>query len=395
MASCRLCSFSIALLCVAVLAGCGSARETVRGDASEIPSAAALGLADGQATPETRALYANLRQLTGEHVLFGHHDALAYGKNWDDSTSTRQLGRSDVKGVTGSHPALVGFDVLSYKEGVDSVNTAARAAMRERILHTYEYGGVAALTWHAFNPVSGGDSWDTTRAVGAILPGGERHARYRAMLDDVARFFHSLRTADGTPVPVIFRPFHEMNGDWFWWGKGHAPPAQFVELWQFTVRYLRDEKNVHHALWAYCPDIFDTRGGYLTRYPGDAYVDMLGFDDYYDFYGEERDPEMFTEQLKVLGQLAKERGKLAAVTETGLEGIPDSTWWTDTMLEALKTGSLTRRVVYVMAWRNAHDRPDHFYAPYPGHASAPDFRQFAADPFIWLAEDLPPLYRGP
>ena len=185
-----------------------------------------------------------------------------------------------------------------------------------------------------------------------------------------------------------------MNGSWFWWGERHTTPAEFVQLWQFTVRYLRDEKGVHHLLWAYCPDLFDTRGGYLTRYPGDRYVDLMGFDDYYDFYGDNRSPEMFTEQLRVLGQLAGERDKLAAVTETGLEGIPDSTWWTDTMLQSLKADSLTRRIVYVMAWRNAHDIEGHFYAPYPGHSSAPNFRTFANDPFVHLADDLPPLYRS-
>ena len=174
---------------------------------ANVPSAEALGLVDERATLETRALYANLQHMTGEQVLFGHQHALAYGVNWDGE-GNEQLGRSDVKSVTGSHPAVVGFDLLTYKRGVDSVDTEARAAMRERILHTFEFGGVAALTWHAWNPVSGGNAWDTTRAVAAILPGGEAHDRYRAMLDDAAAFLNSLRTDDGTRVPVIFRPFH-------------------------------------------------------------------------------------------------------------------------------------------------------------------------------------------
>lgn len=49
---------------------------------------------------------------------------------------------------------------------------------------------------------------------------------------------------EGELIPVIFRPYHEHNGDWFWWGKGVNSEEDYIKLWQFTVEYLRDEKDV-------------------------------------------------------------------------------------------------------------------------------------------------------
>jgi mannan endo-1,4-beta-mannosidase len=74
--------------------------------------------------------------------------------------------------------------------------------------------------------------------------------------------------------------------------------------------------------------------------------------------------------------------------------VPDPNWWTGTLLPALKEagGGLS----YVLVWRNANratDRKDHFYAPYPGQASAPDFVRFKQDPYVLFEDELPDLYR--
>src|SRR5690606_25469462 len=156
----------------------------------------------------------------------------------------------------------------------------------------------------------------------------ELHDDYRAKLDVVADFFKSLRAPGGELVPVIFRPFHEHTGSWFWWGRRHATVDEFKQLWRFTVEYLRDEKDVHNALYAYSTDVFDTSEDYLERYPGDDYIDLLGFDDYHSIKSKETQ-DVFVKRLRMLVEMAEERGKLAAVTETGVEGVPDPTWWTD------------------------------------------------------------------
>ena len=376
--------------CVTASAVAASAQPAaLRGAA---PPAAAP-LVDADATPETRALVANLRRLAPDHDLVGHHDARAYGVTWAGDAD-----RSDIRDVAGQHPALVGFDVLSYDRGPDADPeryAADRARQRRLVLDAYRAGEAVTVCWHAWNPASGGSAWDTTAAVARVLPTGDLHRAYLTRLDSVAAFLGSLRGDGGELVPVLFRPYHEHNGSWFWWGGRHTTRDDFNALWRMTVERLRDVRGLHNLVWVFSPDVFDTRGGYLDRYPGDAYVDVFGFDDYYDFYGPGRSPDLFVAQVRELAGEARARGKLAAITETGLEAVRDPTWFTNVLLRSLQTDELTRSLAYVMLWRNAHDRPDHFYAPHPGHASVPDFLDFVRSPVTLLADDLPNLYRLP
>jgi mannan endo-1,4-beta-mannosidase len=277
--------------------------------------------------------------------------------------------------------------------------------MRGWIAEGFRRGGVVTISWHMDNPVSGGNAWDTTRAVAAILPGGARHARYTSWLDRFAGFARSLRTTGRSgreiSIPLIFRPFHEMSGGWFWWGDGHATPDEYRRLWRFTVEYLRDVKGVHNLLYAYSPNApgGPGRDRYLDWYPGDTYVDVLGLDEYFRpaAPGDRGDPvATLTVHLRALVSAADARGKVAALTETGYEAIPDSTWWTGKLLPAIRNDSVARRIAWVLVWRNANRRVidrDHFYAPYLGHKSAPDFVRFRHDPLMAFEGDLPDLYR--
>ena len=373
------------LLCVALLLA-GACRGATSGAVA--PAAAAT--VDRDATPETRALFANLRRLAPNGVLFGHEGDLAYGVTWRD-----EPGRSDVKETAGSYPAVYGWDVQT----LFSRRPGQVERLRAWIAEGYGRGGVITMAWHMNNPVSGGNAWDTARAVEHLLPGGSHHAAYRATLDTVAAFFNTLRargrSGRETLVPVIFRPYHEMSGSWFWWGGRHRTPEQFVALWRFTVEYLRDVKGVHNLLYAYSTDVFESQDDYLRHYPGDAYADVLGFDDYQSI----RTPAtraVFVRRMRDVVALAEARGKIAAVTETGVETVPDSTWWTRTLLPAIRDDSVARRIAWVLLWRNANrdtDRPNHFYAPYPGHPSAPDFKRFRDDPFVLFEDEIPDLYR--
>ncbi|KFI58580.1 glycoside hydrolase family 26 protein [Bifidobacterium cuniculi] len=88
--------------------------------------------------------------------------------------------------------------------------------------------------------------------------------------------------ADGTAVPIAFRPLHENNGSWFWWGATHASTAEYKELFRYIVDYLRDAKGVHNLPYAYSPtgSFNGDPTNYLATYPGDAWVDLLGYDQY-------------------------------------------------------------------------------------------------------------------
>lgn len=354
---------------------------------------ARFGPVDAGATPATVALFANLRVLAATAVLFGHQDDLAYGVEWWD-----EPGRSDVHAVAGSYPAVFGWELGRIeKGGPESLDRVPFDRIRDWMVQAYRMGAVNTVSWHADNPVSGGDSWDTTPAVATILPGGDRHETYVGWLDRLADFFLSVRAPDGEPVPIIFRPFHEMSGGWFWWGAPHATPEEYRALWRFTVEHLRDRRGVHNLLWAYSTNaLADLEGeAYWTWYPGDAYVDVLGFDDYHTL---QSGPEGVTElaaDLAWLVERAESRGKIPAFTETGHEAIPDPAWWTGRLLAAITREPAARRIAWVLVWRNANaerDRAGHFYAPYPGHESAPDFVRFRQHPLVLFADDLPDLY---
>jgi mannan endo-1,4-beta-mannosidase len=354
---------------------------------------------DPNATAETRALIMNLKEISRNYILFGHQDDLAYGVHW-----INEPGRSDVKETAGSYPAVYGWELgdleLGAPQNLDKVNFDN---MQRWIKEGYSRGGVITISWHMNNPVSGENAWETTPAVPQILPGGSHHDLFKEWLDRFADFISQL-SVPGTEwstyehqIPVIFRPYHEHNGSWFWWGADHCTPEEYIELWRFTVSYLRDEKGLHNLLYAYSPDRFDTEQKYLERYPGDEYIDIFGYDD----YGNVRSADtrgILVDRLRMLVELAEERGKIPALTETGFEAIPDPRWWTDILFAAINNDSVTRKIAWVHVWRNAHhetDRRNHFYAPYPGHTSADNFVEFRNDPLILLEDDLPVLYKLP
>lgn len=347
------------------------------------------GPADGRATPETRALFSSLRALPPRTILFGHQNTLAYGYGW-----TGERGRSDVRSVAGAYPAVYGWDLMDiYAEGTGPLRyDRTRAdALRAWIVQGFERGGVITMSWHMPNPVTDTDAWDvSTPAVARVLPGGDHHAEYLTTLDTAARFFRSLRAADGTPIPIVFRPYHEHTGSWFWWGRDHAGVDDYKALWRMTVARMASA-GVRNLLFAYSTDVFDSRAGYLERYPGDDVIDVLGFDDYHGIKSRDALPQ-FVNRLKLLVELARESGKIAAVTETGLEAIPDPDWWTDVLGRGL---AAQPGVAWVLVWRNANpanDRKEHFYAPYPGQVSAGDFRRWTARPGVLLEDELPDLY---
>ncbi|WP_289659340.1 glycoside hydrolase family 26 protein [Flavobacterium panacagri] len=346
---------------------------------------------DKKATKETKNLYRNLKTISKKHILFGHQHALEYGHGWSNEPN-----RSDVKSVTGSHPAVVGIDFSDFSGRSDEQFQKTKEILRKNVINTYERGGVTTVSWHFNNPASeGGFYWKdgiSTASMALIKPGGSHHEKYKEILKRIADFAHSVKAKNGTLAPMIFRPYHEFDGDWFWWGKSHTSKEDFIAVWQFTVSYLRDILGVHNFIYAFSPDNqFNSESEYLERYPGDNYVDMLGMDDYGDFGRDGKyDLEAGLKKLKIFSDLAIKKKKLAAFTETGLESIPNEKWWTEVLLKTLKSDNL--QLAYVLVWRNDITSPTHYYAPFPGQVSEKDFVKFYEDPFTLFEKDLKNLY---
>ena len=342
---------------------------------------------DANATKQTINLYHNLKKLLNKGIMFGHQDDLAYGVGWKYVPR-----KSDVKEVTGDYPAVYGFELgrleLDHAVNIDSVPFDK---MRGFIKTAYQRGGVITLNWHLNNPLTGKTAWNpASGTVASILPGGEKNELYQSWLDKVANFIITLKDKNGVFIPVILRLFHELNGNWFWWGGDHCTPEEFKELWHFTISYLRDTKHIHQLLYAYNTDRFSSKEDYLLKYPGNEWVDVLGFDIYQRKSGAEGNEEFIHSadtMLTMLTGIASARNKIPALTEFGYGQVPDSTWWTQVLLKALDH----HKISYALAWRNAGFKPSgeaEYYLPYKGQVSEKDFIKFYKQPNILFQKEV-------
>jgi mannan endo-1,4-beta-mannosidase len=318
-------------------------------------------------------------------IAYGHQDDLCYGHSWlVTDWENDQLERSDVKDVCGQYPMVLGFD-LGGIELADSCNLdgVPFGLMKKAALLHIERGGIVTFSWHPRNPLTGGDAWDISsdQVVKSVLNGGEKHGEFMLWLQRAADFMESLGD-----VSVIFRPWHENVGSWFWWGGKLCSARDYQELYRMTWLYFTKDRGLKNLLWCYSPNGNCTLQEYMERYPGDEFIDILGVDTY-EFVGNAafedarvRYHQELKQALTWLNTLATDHHKLMGLSETGLEGLADPHWWTETLYPAI----CDYPICYVLTWRNAHDKPGHFYGPWKGFDYADDFAAFAAKEDIVL-----------
>lgn len=351
-------------------------------------------LVDTMATMQTVYLYKNLQYISSKHhVLYGQHNTLANGVGWyDDGTASK----SDAMLVTGSHPVVNSQDA----NNIVGNSSAALLNFKNRQIKTYTLGGVNTLCWHMFDPAYGKIYYEDLNTaynvVASILPGGIYNTWYKNNLWHLALYLKSLRGNNGEVIPVIFRPFHEHNGTWFWWGKDNCTTVQYDSIWQYTQQYLRDSLNVHSLIYAISPDggQFTTKAEYKSIYPGDEYVDIFGLDYYFRTISLSA-KNLLMYQLNYIIEYADASNKLAALTEFGdlyngsaLMNIPY--FYTSRLLSAVKSNSKSSRISYMASWSNASTGS--FFAPYPGQTQVPDFLDFYDDTTTLFMNDLVELY---
>ncbi len=358
-------------------------------------------MVDSTATPKTIALFYNLKILSQTKFAVGQQAAF-------DGFYNDTGGNSDIKKTTGSDPALVGSDFIFitdksnngqsdnwfYQQEVNTIN---------HVKDAYNKGMINVFCWHIREPYheisfNAADMTATEKASAfkSILPGGANNDWYKAKLDKVASVFNNLKDSNGDLIPVIFRPFHEYDGSWFWWGADFCTPDDFKKGYQFTVNYLKS-KGVHNVLYALGPDnSYDTQTKYLSRYPGDAYVDILGMDNYGDFVSSagQSGSDRANQKLKVISDLAKAKGKVAAMTETGYQVTPSiapiTGWFSTYMYNALTANNI--QIAFVMFWGNGGTS---YYVPAPTCTNASDFVDFTNKPKSVLLNKLPSMYVMP
>jgi hypothetical protein len=341
---------------------------------------------DPQATAETKALRKRLNDISlsiakkHQKVLIGQQNAFHEGRGWTrNSTNIDEELKSDMHDTVGVHPAVAGFDFAE-------INRWNHELIVEQIKEIHKRGGVVTLSWHAPSLVrdwigKSGSHDISRRVVKHILPGGKAHKAFLLQLDSLADFFLKLRN-----VPIIFRPWHEHNMPWFWWGIIHCTKTEYINLWKFTADYLMS-KGVHNLLYAYSPI---TIGNYFKRYPGDNYVDIFGIDHYYQnkivdhLVYSLKSPQLHWKKAVIkLSQNAVKHDKIPAITEFGQEGVNYKRFWTDYfawplikegMEQITGVGNAPgKSPAFILLWRN-DIISDHFHGPIPGHKANDNFK---------------------
>jgi len=260
-----------------------------------------------KAEPEMTAaqqLEQRMTALQEKGYMAGHQDDPFYGIGW-----AYEDGKSDVKLTVGDYPAVMGFDLGGIEMGDDkNLDSVPFTRIHDELLAHVKRGGIVTLSWHPRNPMTtapdggrgaqkfpAGSAWDVTdtTVVKSILPGGKNAGLFETWMERVADFIETLKDDEDRLVPIIFRPWHENNGSWFWWGQKLCSDEEFKGLWNLLQDYM-NRRGFDNLLWSYSPNLDGnwTLERFMQRYPGNDRVTLIGEDAYQ--WGTEED---FVKQL--------------------------------------------------------------------------------------------------
>jgi beta-mannanase len=226
------------------------------------------------ASKEAKALFRYLNDMYGKKILSGQmwaswgYDELKY-----------------IKELTGKQPAIRGMDFINNREN---------EAETQRAIDWWKAGGIPTIMWHWGAPGIGEGYENSKKEVSIdsiFIAGTLQYKSFWHQLEKKADLLEKIRNAD---VPVLWRPFHELNGNWFWWGK--KGPENFKKLWITMYDYLVNKRKLNNLIWVLCytgnPD--------AAWYPGKAYVDIAGADTY--DVGDDPQTGMYNKVKNIVGK---------------------------------------------------------------------------------------------
>lgn len=255
------------------------------------------------ASLKTKELLNYLSDIAGKKIITGQHT---------QTNSMEEI--SYISKNTGKVPKLIGFELLSYSPNInyddasdaclkeiyenrDTLNTAMDWAKKSDVILTF--------TFHWYSPVGGRDKSFYTEntdfdAEKILFPDTPERTAFFHDMDVIAQ---QLRKFSDEDIPILWRPFHESNGKWFWWGaKG---PKVACELYKLMFDHYTYHHHLNNLLWVWnCP--------LAEGYPGDEYVDVISTDIYLPEYTE-------TDYVREYNELvsATTGKKVAALAEVG------------------------------------------------------------------------------
>ena len=326
---------------------------------------------------QAQQLFERLDTLRQKGIMFGHQDDPFYGLTWAYDKDS-----SDVKNVCGDWPAVMGFELGGIEMGDQkNLDSVPFTRMTEEIVTHFNRGGIITISWHPRNPITTiegggnagqkfpeGSAWDIsdTTVVKNVLPGGTKYDLFQTWMQRVSDFLATLKTEDGEKIPVIFRPWHENTGSWFWWGENLCSADDYKALWNMLQDKLTAD-GFDNLLWAYSPGMAAdlTEEKYLERYPGHDRISVVGIDGYQ--WGPRADfMSQLDANLDMLTKFAEKNRKIAALTECGLKNLMEPDWWTSALQPVVEKYPIS----YLLVWRNYKEE---WFGPSP---SKPDAKYF-------------------
>ena len=253
-------------------------------------------LSNPNATKEACALYNFICDMQGQYVISGQQENCS-----QNAMADMQIIQSD----SGKLPAIRGLDFIN-----DGFDTA--------VLHAeswWRLNGIVTIAWHMGVPGTE-EGYESSQGSfdieAALTEGTEEHELLMAEFDKAVP---ALQQLEDEGIPVLWRPFHEFDGGWFWWGKGtngQNANTQFIALWQLMYDYYTNEKGLDNLIW-----VLGYSGSIKSDwYPGDEYVDIIGA----DTYGHD---DSYSSMFKHLGEAVSD-SKPRCLHECGYLPDPDA-----------------------------------------------------------------------
>jgi len=263
------------------------------------------------ATGEAKKLLDYLYDVAGKQLISGQH------------TQTVPMEEvAYIKDVTGRRPKLQGFELLGYSPNInwEDASEACLTEVKENqhtvetaIQWAKENGGIVSYCFHWFSPLGGHDKSFYQKntdfdARDILIEGSDAEKKFYSDLDVIAK---ELRKFQDENIPILWRPFHEADGDWFWWGaRGHETGKRlYIKMFEYYVKEL----HLDHLIWVW-------NSPAPEGYPGDEYVDVISR----DVYLEKGTKTDYAKEYEELRKITK-ADKVAALGEVGI--LPDMNLW--------------------------------------------------------------------
>lgn len=203
-------------------------------------------------------LYDYLKSIWGEKCLTGQMES-----TWMGSPDYEM---NYILETTGRLPAIRGLDFMHNDF----------AGVTERAEQWWEKGGIVTICWHTGADFASGYNESKDDNINWDEAFTEGSDTYNSLIAGMDRAVPYLQELEDAGVPVLWRPFHELDGGWFWWSKGGS--ENFVKLWRMMYDHYTYDCGLDNLIWVYG---YSGNGVEMSAwYPGDEYVDLVGADSY-------------------------------------------------------------------------------------------------------------------